>query len=713
MVEGWLYKSPSKKSGRAPIGRERRRWLVLCGETNLLTWHEAKGTADAKGALTVATIRQMPNTAKSRYGVEFADGSGGTVVARAETLAEQRKWLRACPEVRSAREAQRAAGFESRREIMLLQRFFRNCLRRKRCLSALSRIRRLPHEKMVWVSVTVRGLKALPAPKRGRRLSCGLDDDGGPPMVLVRVGERVGDARTVEVGRFSARGAAEEWGCFTTLGPGVGLRVDVLPGGYKSALKRSLNRAPLAFLDLPDVRDAPGKLTWLPLVPGGLVEIAAHVSAHDGETDPVVAGEATADARLTPEGRIACRVASRAAAAINREIDDGVGSTFRESYDLMVGRILGGERLLRSIAASKGTGFARGPLAPGTWRDGVADVVWYLFARSAARGAAFRSGAWMIEDRGWRLHDALAAFAYCRAFKQAPPGAPDRYDASTFGSSHLVGALALAATTGAFRLPDDGRIIRLADGATASGYYQCGVDVGPLLPARKAHVLFGRAPPKDGAHKDQFLFFKLEEHGNAGVAETLRHGINYAESLRSRRADKGAARTEKVGKKLLVTFTAIVRAAMADASKNRIDPKYDGAPLSAASPAFTLKDFTRRAKALGYSFMHPVVVSIRDSVTESASMSRSDFDELPETDDDEAADDDDVEDDTAASGSSALPPADLLALIHIWMATAFQHAALDHLPRRYAKEIILDHDDLYADDRLFAAEDAPNPVYDD
>ena len=111
--------------------------------------------------------------------------------------------------------------------------------------------------------------------------------------------------------------------------------------------------------------------------------------------------------------------------------------------------------------------------------------------------------------------------------------------------------------------------------------------------------------------------------------------------------------------------------------------------------------------------MHPVVVSIRDSVTESASMSRSDFDELPETDDDEAADDDDVEDDTAASGSSALPPADLLALIHIWMATAFQHAALDHLPRRYAKEIILDHDDLYADDRLFAAEDAPDPVYDD
>ena len=170
----------------------------------------------------------------------------------------------------------------------------------------------------------------------------------------------------------------------------------------------------------------------------------------------------------------------------------------------------------------------------------------------------------------------------------------------------------VAASTGRWRLPDDRVPFDLGDGTKACGYYQCGVDVGPLLPGRKQHVLFGKTPPKDALQEDQFLFFKLEEHGNSGAMEAIRHGINYAESLRRKKSDQASSRTEKPSKKQRNWFMAIVDHAMLDTKPRLLASDHTGARLDAFTPCFTKDDFKLRAKALGFSFMHPVVCAIRD-----------------------------------------------------------------------------------------------------
>ena len=476
-LEGWLVKDPS--DGKR--GRSRKRWVVFDQGTCELSWH-ASPEKPAINSMTVKTIKAGPG----KCGLEFRNDDPGAatrlVGARVDSERAQKLWLRASPELAQQRVlgAEYADAADAAAAIVRLQRWVRACARRRMLVRALNNMHELPRPHMVWVSVAVRGLRR-PAARRSSTFNQATKPE---KLVLrVRAGEAVGGSgtRTVEVGEFDCARLPDEWGTYAALGPAPGLSIALLPadqGGWGAREK------PVATLDLERLEDAPATFTWLPLAPGGMVEVAVRVQPqacedHDEDIDGGETPDGCAEVGLLGRGKRACRLAMRASAKIHRDLGDA--AMYRPSYAALVARVTRGEALLRRVAA--GGGFDD--------YDQIADVVWHLFARAAHKGAAFRSGAFLVEDVNWRLFDALCAHGYCRAFKVAPATAPplDKYESKTFGSSHLLGALRVAAATGHWRLPDDRVSFALggpgaANAPTACGYYQCGVDVGPSLPAR-------------------------------------------------------------------------------------------------------------------------------------------------------------------------------------------------------------------------------------
>ena len=205
--------------------------------------------------------------------------------------------------------------------------------------------------------------------------------------------------------------------------------------------------------------------------------------------------------------------------------------------------------------------------------------------------------------------------------------------------------------------------------------------------------------------EDQFLFFKLEEHGNSGAMEAIRHGINYAESLRRKKSDQASSRTEKPSKKQRNWFMAIVDHAMLDTKPRLLASDHTGARLDAFTPCFTKDDFKLRAKALGFSFMHPVVCAIRDGTKDDAASAA--VANLIETSAaaklvDSSSDDDDSDSDSDDDDSEELGASELVNECQHWMSHAFQYPAMDHLDKRYAKEVIFLDSDFDVD---FAAPD--------
>jgi len=237
-------------------------------------------------------------------------------------------------------------------------------------------------------------------------------------------------------------------------------------------------------------------------------------------------------------------------------------------------------------------------------------------AHSMQRGTPFVKGAWLIQDPGWKLFNAMQAHAYSRRLENMQKVVGKAGGDMCFGSTHLKDFIQHCHQRGRWCVPDDLEVCRLSEGASSSAppcaYDQYGVDIVPgrngvaepgLLYIR--HILFGKVPPKSPG--DQYVFLKPETHGTANKMDTMQHGAGL---LRAKiRKWKGQqnhnSRREHPNTRHVEMFQGLVRQA------SRV-PVRDTPLLS--EHGFTISEILERGRLFGLSYMYSFVAGLAERV---------------------------------------------------------------------------------------------------
>ena len=83
--------------------------------------------------------------------------------------------------------------------------------------------------------------------------------------------------------------------------------------------------------------------------------------------------------------------------------------------------VRGGHRLHEVLNGGGGGGDGAGDGAGYRNKQEVAELAWFLLYKAVAKGSAFISGAWIIEDAGYALFDALSPLCYSRKMYGGSP----------------------------------------------------------------------------------------------------------------------------------------------------------------------------------------------------------------------------------------------------------------------------------------------------
>ncbi|KAK8809658.1 hypothetical protein WA158_000601 [Blastocystis sp. Blastoise] len=180
----------------------------------------------------------------------------------------------------------------------------------------------------------------------------------------------------------------------------------------------------------------------------------------------------------------------------------------------------------------------------------IADICWYLLARTTGKGCIYTSGMLFIEDPNYVLFNAMAKYGYPRAFVplQSLSKKVSLPPSWSIGSTHLAEYIDYCARNTTWALPEANVPVIMANNRQGIGYDQVGIDIQSnsddgysQLPWGKGHVLIGKVPLKF-ISMNQYMFIKLENYGTDKPTDMFLHAIRFGIYLS---ADKHATNTRR------------------------------------------------------------------------------------------------------------------------------------------------------------------------